>query len=667
MAIKRFTGKYYLPDGTEKNIVASAFGVPTILNPNAVPGVFSVPVSNGNLSIVESTGNFYEPFDVEYFFNQSAQRKFSDCLKGGFDSLSAMAEVVKSKISSAITQSTTILSYYPTDDFNIASRRQALWFNAANGTVAPIVYFRCVFSHTINPGDLSENFGVTMVGGTRPAVWNESENRWDEYNPNNYDQEFVRLTTTGKWDEVLAGINDFFNSFDHIYAAPMIHPTVSGNETTGYASGFGYSGYMVYFSNTPSQVFTQYPKVIWSGQCVPWDFISWTGSGGDVEPTDPGTEPDPYEPIPPGPEPPGPGPDPIDPVDPPPMPDYPPIGATSVGFFKAFKPSAQQLQEIASKLWDPNAWDAIKQMFTNPMESIFGLGVVPVEPHAPTAEPVYLGRYNTQVSVPRIDRDFVTVDCGSVYIKKFFASYLDYDPYTKYSLYLPYIGEIDLNADEITAKTLSIKYHTNVITGDCVAFVLIDNKVIYSGNGNMVRQIPLSQTDYTSVIQTATQLATSLLAGAVAGAGAASIGSAIESSSIAESGELTGSGQIRLAGSVARQQSIGANLVSSTVGSVMGTKIGYKHAGRIGEGAGQISVQYPFITVTRPNLTLPEGHDSGPSSSLKRFTGYPVNKVGTLSEFHGLTIVEACQLNSQHATDGELAEALEIMKGGVII
>lgn len=668
MAIKRFTGKYYTPEGDEKNIVASAFGVPTTLDPNAVPAGFAAQLTGGNINISEYIGNFYDPNEIEYYYNTSAQVKMSERLKGNFESIDDMANALKTKISSLIGTH-NITSYNISEEFNVSSKKQALWYNTPDNTTAPVVFWRCQWSHTINPGDLTETFTIWLAGGVRPCIWSDANDCWGEFSPNNYNQEFVTLNIyqAVSFADLTLGINQFFNCFTHMYAVPAKHCTVSNNVTTGYATGFGNSGYFVLFNNTVPQVGTQYPKLIWSGQSAPWDYITWEQSGGDLEPTDPGTEPDPYEPIGPRPEEPGPT-DPTDPDDPPGSPSLPPIGGTSLGFFKAYNPSIQNLRDIASKLWDPNAWDAIKQMFTNPMEAIYGLAIVPVQPSAPTSENVYLGRYNTQVSVPRIDSDYVSVDCGSLYIKKFFGSYLDYDPYTKYSLYLPYIGDVDLNADEITGHSIGIQYHCNVITGDCVAFVLLNNKVIYTANGNMIRQMPLSQTDYSTVINTVTQIAATALTAGVAGAGAAATGEAIAAAGTdVETGELSGSASIRLAGNQARQQSNAANLGSSSINSVMGTKLAYKHSGRIGEGAGQLSVQKPFITVTRPNLTLPEGHDSGPSSSLKRFTGYPVNKVGYLSDFHGLTIVEACQLSSQHATEGEILEALEIMKGGVIL
>lgn len=375
---------------------------------------------------------------------------------------------------------------------------------------------------------------------------------------------------------------------------------------------------------------------------------------GEVDPEDPWIEPDPYNPVPPDPTPPGPGPDPTPIVDPIPIPNFPPISGAAIGIYTAFNPNTSQLQQIASKLWDPDVWSAIKQMFTNPMEAIFGLAIVPANPVTGTSKNVYLGRYNTQVSVPVISNDYVNVDCGSVAIKKFYGSYLDHDPYTKYSLYLPYIGEMELNADEITGRVMHIEYHCNVITGDVVALVALDNRVCYTGMGNFIRQLPLSQTDFSSVIQTAVSAAATVLTAAVAGVGGAAVAGAAGAKSIAKT-----RAQARVASNV-------ANGTSSVLNDVMGAKFNYKHAGKLGQGAGQLGVQKPFLTIIRPNLALPEGNDLSPQSNLKAYTGYPCNKIMQLSSCHGFTQVEACKLQLADATDSELAEVYELLEGGVL-
>ena len=53
------------------------------------------------------------------------------------------------------------------------------------------------------------------------------------------------------------------------------------------------------------------------------------------------------------------------------------------------------------------------------------------------------------------------------------ASYLDFLPYTKTQLYLPYIGIVDVSTDDIMDKSMAIKYHVDILTGGCIAYIII--------------------------------------------------------------------------------------------------------------------------------------------------------------------------------------------------
>ena len=253
---------------------------------------------------------------------------------------------------------------------------------------------------------------------------------------------------------------------------------------------------------------------------------NWNEDGSvDPEPPEPEPEPEPYPPPKPGPDDP---PDPIDPDDPVPEPDDPPLDGTNCGIYSVYNPSRTALRQLGAKLWDPNVWDIIKQYFTTPMEALLSLSIIPVTPSTSSAEAIVIGNYNSHVGAPVVNSDYVTFNCGSVYIPRFFGSYLDYDPYTTYKLYLPYIGEVDLNADEITAETITIKYKVNVVSGDCVALCMKNNNVFAEFNGNCARFLPLSQASWSSFVQAAASFASAAIAGGVSLAGSGATGEAIE-------------------------------------------------------------------------------------------------------------------------------------------
>ena len=324
-----------------------------------------------------------------------------------------------------------------------------------------------------------------------------------------------------------------------------------------------------------------------------------------------------------------------------PDPPLPSISGTSNGLITAWNISPSQLAALAKKLWSPDAWEAIKQYFTNPMDAILSLSIIPVEPKTSSGV-IHLGGYNTEISSNKLNNDYIKFDCGSIAINRYYGSYLDYDPFTKISCYLPYVGEVDIDPDQVMQKTLSIKYHINCITGECVAYLLADNSVFANYSGNCAKQMPICQTDFSSIISSSLQLCSTLItAGASAGIGGAEkslFDATLESTKASES--------------LVKAQ-------SSLLGSVMSAKMNYKHSSQLGTGAGQLAPQFPFLTIMRPNLDLAENY--------KAYTGYPCNKNLLLSSVRGFTIAEAANLSVPSASLEEISEIKELLLKGVIL
>ena len=391
---------------------------------------------------------------------------------------------------------------------------------------------------------------------------------------------------------------------------------------------------------------------------------SWTQSG-TIDPTDPGETPDP--PVPPGPvDPPDPPviPDPDDPITPPSLPG---LGGCSLGFFTVYNPSDVGMRLIANKFWDPTFFDAIKQRFDNPMDTIIGFGIVPVEPVTGSSRHVMFGNYDSEVSALEVTSEYKIIDCGSRVLHTYYGSYLDFEPYTKVSMYLPYCGEVDMNPDEMVGKTIGVLYYVNVITGDIVAMVTADGSVIYTAASNCFRQLPMTQADYSQIIQTAVSAVVAIGA-AVAGGAAGAAGA----SAMGAQGSLPGLVQNSATNGEIMQGAVQGMLNNSPspsmLNSVMATKMHYKRASQLGTGSGQLAIQYPYMIVLRPNLMLPDGTgDVGTNSDLKAYKGYPCNQIVTLSSCHGLTIVEDMRLSISGATVDEIEEVLSLLKGGVIL
>lgn len=446
---------------------------------------------------------------------------------------------------------------------------------------------------------------------------------------------------------VMAPVSGSFNRSDRDGKYYLFQPEYSVPRYRDYASK-QWGGFFIDLRDVPRYNVTGFNRI---GDVIPWNFVTikWGEGPG---PSDPFKEPDPNDKDPGH----GPGQDPgdgggdgdhdnnSDDITPP---GPPSLSGAGAGLFTIYNPSLSQLQALAQKLWSPDALSAILQYFTNPMDSILGLSIVPVKPKGGTTANIHLGVYNTEVTANVVDTDYVIVDCGTIPIQRYWGSYLDYDPYTKISCYLPYVGEIDVNPDQVMQKNVGVKYYVNVVTGDIVAMLCADGNIIYTAAGNCVRQLPLSNTDYSAIINTAVSAVSTLAtAGATSGVGNAAIAGAQDAGKSTDLLE-------------AKQTASSVGSGGSLVHDVMNAKFHYQHAGAIGTGSGQLSYQTPYLTIERPNLDL--------ANNYKAFVGYPCNKTMTLSSCHGFTQIEATRLSVPGATDAEIAEISTLLVGGVII
>lgn len=87
------------------------------------------------------------------------------------------------------------------------------------------------------------------------------------------------------------------------------------------------------------------------------------------------------------------------------------------------------------------------------------------------------------------------IDAGSAYIPEHFEDFRDLEDVT-ISVYLPYIGNIQLNPAEVTGCTIAAEYAVDLTSGSCVAYLLLSGRWGYYPigvyNGTIGADIPLS-------------------------------------------------------------------------------------------------------------------------------------------------------------------------------
>lgn len=389
-----------------------------------------------------------------------------------------------------------------------------------------------------------------------------------------------------------------------------------------------------------------------------------------------------------------------------PIPALPTISAADSGLVTLFRPSLAQLQDLGAYLWT-NITDFIEnlnKLFMNPMDYLIALNIMPVNPVVKTPRAIKIGSFTTTINMPPVASQWYEFDCGTVMLPKYWGSALDFAPNTKVSLFLPFIGSVHLNTDEVMGNQIGIKYRFDLLSGQCVAMVTIgltgQTSVWYQFTGEAGVSVPLTGADWSRVYSAAIGAvgtaitggigaaasgaaaggATAALAGAQAADAASNAGLAysmindtskgvrgvaamrdqmLQASQMAlDAGKQAASAPARVAKGV--QASRIANTINNTIGTVMTGKGAIQHSGTISGSAGMLGVKTPYLCVEYPNQSLAQDY--------KHYVGYPSNiyaRLGTLSGYTECEQVIPTSLAGQ--TDSEVAQVLESLKGGVYL
>ncbi len=150
-----------------------------------------------------------------------------------------------------------------------------------------------------------------------------------------------------------------------------------------------------------------------------------------------------------------------------------------------FSQKDESFGQFYEDILNPTWWTSMFQYYQNPSEGIFSVMIYPFSLYTdnpsekkqvkvynqwtPNSYYVYtgLGQY----------RNF---KLGEVTIKPKYNSILDYKPYTKIFLNLPFYGELELDNVEVMGKTLIVNYNVDLLNGSTTIYVDIKNEIPYT-------------------------------------------------------------------------------------------------------------------------------------------------------------------------------------------
>ena len=328
-------------------------------------------------------------------------------------------------------------------------------------------------------------------------------------------------------------------------------------------------------------------------------------------------------------------------------PDESVASAVGAGFLTSYKIDEANLHKVGQNLYGDTLLTAIKQIAVNPIDFIVSLMVFPCSPASiGSASYVKLGGWLCKVPpVPGdpgrdlgteavgypLTSQFKVIDFGTVEIPENWGNFLDYSQ-TTIELYLPFIGSVNLDVSEAMGGFVNVQYTIDFFTGMCVANVLCskpmtlpNGKVLgnvnaqHSYQGNCAIQIPLSSTDYGSMIGSLINACTQSITNPVNGF---------------------------------------MGIASDAIGG--GFRPNVTSKGNIVANSGFCAVLYPYIRLTRPVTAEPD--------SYQECVGYMSYINTSLGECSDLCVCDSINLSGiSGATESELNRIRQMCLDGVYV
>lgn len=175
------------------------------------------------------------------------------------------------------------------------------------------------------------------------------------------------------------------------------------------------------------------------------------------------------------------------------------VSVLTTGLLKAYKMEFSDVTALANFLWSTSYYDTVLKNQNSPIENIQKLYCLPFNVSAEADTDIIVGNVNAGIQAQSIVKQFQEFNCGTVSLQEYYGNALDY--MTDVSIYLPFIGECQLDVNDVMQGQISLVYRIDIVTGNCIAIISVErnrngtalNSVLYQFSGNMGNEFPLTQ------------------------------------------------------------------------------------------------------------------------------------------------------------------------------
>lgn len=242
-----------------------------------------------------------------------------------------------------------------------------------------------------------------------------------------------------------------------------------------------------------------------------------------------------------------------------------------------------------------------------------------------------------------------TFDGGSVNVREYYGTFLDYAPYTSVILYIPYIGYHELDTNMVMNKTVNLKFSVDLTMGILTAFVFAGSTLINTFSGQMGVPTSINGMDLAQGFQSLVKFIglTTVSVPAIAAPAAGLVSGALESN----------------AGIVGGLGTLGATAAGAGLATAAGSSAATPHAVQMGTAGAEnwlTAYQTPYIIIERREDATP--------AEMVNLEGYASCYTATVSEFTGYVQASTIKLqNTAGITEEENNMILDLLRGGIYI
>lgn len=303
------------------------------------------------------------------------------------------------------------------------------------------------------------------------------------------------------------------------------------------------------------------------------------------------------------------------------IPDNPIVNASN-GLFTVYNPTMEQLNQFGGYLWGEDIVGILQSIFQNPIDGVISLHILYATPETGDEVPIKVGYLTSTASAKKVVEQYINIDCGTINVPEYYGNVLDYAPFTKAHIYLPFIGIREINVNEIMGGQVNVNYKVDVLTGSVYASISVFHnaisQVLYVFEGNGGVQLPLTGGNMSRILSgVVTGVAFGALTGGVAGA-----------------------------------------VVGGGAGLLKGASV--SKSGSVSSNAGAMGIKYPYIMITHSQAYM--------ANNYNKQYGYPSNLTTQLSACKGYTRVKEVHVeNILVATQEEKDMIQTLLRQGVII